>query len=224
MTSTTPSTSASTTPSTSDQVHGLIAFEVRGTPRPQGSYTWRPTASGKGQVIPPRASLLWRERVAAAAELAMGDHPLLDGPVRAELVFSMPRSRGHFGTGRNAGKLKPSAPALPSRTPDIDKLSRSVLDALTSTVLVDDARVVELVACKVYSDPASAGVSVTVEEVLVAVEEVVEEVVTIEDDQGAPEEHEQQLPLFAAPSCCQREKDHKHDRTEERLGIKEYRS
>ena len=55
----------------------------------------------------------------------------------------MQRPKSHFGTGRNAGKLKPSAPKYPAVKPDVDKLSRAVHDALTiANVIDDDSRIV----------------------------------------------------------------------------------
>ena len=47
-----------------------------------------------------------------------------------DLLFRFPRPRSHFGTGRNAGQLKPSAPFYVRTRPDLDKLARAVGDAL----------------------------------------------------------------------------------------------
>jgi crossover junction endodeoxyribonuclease RusA len=60
------------------------------------------------------------------------------------MVFTMPRPRVHYGTGRNEGVLKPRfLNAVPDRIPDLSKLCRSTEDALTDAgVWADDARVV----------------------------------------------------------------------------------
>jgi Holliday junction resolvase RusA-like endonuclease len=41
------------------------------------------------------------------------------------------RPADHYGTGRNAGKLKPNVPAFPATGLDIDKVTRACLDAGT---------------------------------------------------------------------------------------------
>ena len=52
----------------------------------------------------------WRRQVAAAyRDHCFGD--MLDGPVSVTVDFYLPRPKSHYGTGRNAGALKPSAPA-----------------------------------------------------------------------------------------------------------------
>lgn len=77
-------------------------------------------------------------------------------PVGAEITFTLDRPKSHYGTGRNAGKLKPAyAAALPvgHSTGDVDKLLRNVLDALQDTdLLPDDCAVVEATARKTYVD------------------------------------------------------------------------
>ena len=84
-------------------------------------------------------------------------------PVYVQLDFYLSRPKSHYGTGRNAQKIKESAPSWPGR-PDVDKLARAVLDALTGLVIADDSTVVELRAGKSYG--RRPGVAVLVEEML----------------------------------------------------------
>lgn len=135
-----------------------IQITVHGIPAPQGSKT----AMGRrrnGSVILVESSKKvkpWRAAVAAAAALIRPAAPL-DGPLVADMVFTMPRPKGHYGTGRNAGALKPRyVAAVPDRIPDLSKLVRSTEDALTDAgVWADDARVVEYGRlAKVYVDAA----------------------------------------------------------------------
>jgi Holliday junction resolvase RusA-like endonuclease len=89
----------------------------------------------------------WRDVVAwstvAARNRIRGWRPLL-GPVALSLTFTMPRPRSHFGTGRNAAVVRPSAPERPDVTPDLDKLVRATQDALKfGGAFKDDAQVVE---------------------------------------------------------------------------------
>jgi Holliday junction resolvase RusA-like endonuclease len=88
----------------------------------------------------------WREQIVHEAREAMrGD--LWRGPVMMQIVFGLPRPKHHFGTGRNAGQVKASAPPYPDGKPDVDKLSRAIMDALKGVVYDDDARVI----CKTVS-------------------------------------------------------------------------
>lgn len=106
----------------------------------------------------------WR-RLVTVAVLAAHDGPPLEGPLLASLVFELERPKGHSGTGRNAGELRPSAPTYPSTAPDLDKLIRAVFDSITDagTVWSDDSQVVRVVASKIYADgDSSPGVTVRV--------------------------------------------------------------
>ena len=87
----------------------------------------------------------------AARETYHGD--LIRGPVMVRLGFYFARPKGHYGTGRNADRLKPAAPVLMTSMPDVDKLARCALDALMGVVIYDDAQVVHLVAEKGYGEP-----------------------------------------------------------------------
>lgn len=131
-----------------------------GHPAPQGSKKTFRTKSGRVNVVesskrvPP-----WRRAVADAARDAIAelgdDWPgPMQGPVAVYIGFAMPRPKHHYGTGRNADKLKPDAPLWAnSRTGDIDKLERSTLDALTTArVIVDDAQVVAVEKVKQYAN------------------------------------------------------------------------
>ena len=86
--------------------------------------------------------------------------PPLDGPLRLRAVFVFPRPATHFGTGRNAGRLKPSAPVYCRTRPDVDKLLRAIGDAITGVVFRDDARVVDVAAEKHYGAPPCAHIEV----------------------------------------------------------------
>ena len=77
---------------------------------------------------------------------------LLDCPLRVDLYFYMPRPKGHYGTGKNAEKLKSSSPINHTKRPDIDNLRKLVMDALTNVFWRDDSLVCEGLTRKIYSD------------------------------------------------------------------------
>lgn len=112
-----------------------IEIEVRGTPAPQGSKRH----VGRGIMIESSAKVKpWREAVKWAAIESGARVP---GPVKVEMVFTVPKPKSAPKTRRT----------WPDRKPDVDKLCRSTLDALVSAgTIEDDARVIALAASKVF--------------------------------------------------------------------------
>ena len=75
--------------------------------------------------------------------------------------FSFPRPAYHYGTGKNAGNLKKTAPDFKQSAPDLDKFARAVLDAIVQAgVLQDDSLVVSLHAEKRYTPRPGAWVRI----------------------------------------------------------------
>lgn len=142
-------------------VPGLtIRYWVAGEPIPQGSKrVWR-GKDGNVHMLEDAGvrHTTWRHELASTARRAMlqvrdagqGDGFPFRGPVSLTLTFTQHRPKTHYGTGRNDRVLKSSAPDLPLKAPDVDKLARAVLDSMTSIVYVDDAQVVRLTAVKVF--------------------------------------------------------------------------
>jgi Holliday junction resolvase RusA-like endonuclease len=135
-----------------------VEVDVLGIPVPQGS-----KRVVQGHLIDVNHAKLrdWRQLVGAACQEA---GQFFDGPVVVGFDFYFPRPKGHFGSGRNAEILKASSPAFPATKPDIDKLIRACLDAMTGIVFRDDAQVASLIASKFYADEQPPGVSITIQE------------------------------------------------------------
>lgn len=85
-----------------------------------------------------------------------------EGPVGVTMDFIMPRPKGHYGTGRNCDQVKESSPKIPVVKPDLDKLVRVVLDALTGMFYRDDSQVAHVHAHKAYGEKAGVNVKVWV--------------------------------------------------------------
>lgn len=77
---------------------------------------------------------------------------LVDAPMALELRVVRARKKGHYGSGRNAGVLKESAPAHPATRPDLTKQLRAFEDALAKVVIREDSRIVAIHTEKVWGD------------------------------------------------------------------------
>ena len=110
----------------------MIQFRAEGIPVPQGSMKVI-----NGRVLHSQGSALavWRSTIAWSAKQA-GAIPVAD-PIQMTLVFIMSRP-------------KTVKREFPSVAPDLDKLIRAALDALTGVAYLDDGQVVEIHAHKIY--------------------------------------------------------------------------
>jgi len=74
----------------------------------------------------------------------------LDCPLELKLVFCFPYRKGDYGTGRNAGILKSSAPKYHTVKPDVDNLIKLIFDALNGIFWRDDTIICKLESEKRY--------------------------------------------------------------------------
>lgn len=119
---------------------------VPGLPRPQGSMRPIPVGQHVRLVDGGGTNLAaWRFAISEAAAGSWDAHPI-DGPVSMMIDFYLPRPAS-----------APKARLYPDRRPDIDKLARAVLDALTGIVFTDDSRVIGVQACKWYAVDSPVG-------------------------------------------------------------------
>lgn len=111
----------------------LFVF-VPGIPAPQGSKRH----VGRGIMIESSKKVApWRSVVALTVGEIV-DAPL-DGPIAVRLDFVMPRPK-------STPKTRATPPAV--KKPDIDKLVRAILDAITAVAWHDDSQVVSVAATK----------------------------------------------------------------------------
>ena len=88
------------------------------------------------QTYVPNKADAWKRTVRYHTLPWMEDQPPIEGPVRVDVEFILPRPKSHFGTGRNVAKIKGSSPHLHGVIPDKDNLEKTVLDALSATPTV----------------------------------------------------------------------------------------
>ena len=134
-----------------------ISFTVPGKARPKGS--WRPMVSkttGKVFVKPnSKDEQFWAGMVAHAAKEAIwknGEAPPMDMPVSVVIQAFFDRPKSHYRTGKHADELRETSPLSCTSKPDIDKIARSVLDALTGVAYAEDSLVYSIVARKFWAD------------------------------------------------------------------------
>jgi len=136
-----------------------VRIEVPGIPAPQGSKN----RGANGQLYEANKNLPpWRDSVIWHVRKARNGAPALTGPVLVTMLFVFPRPKSHYGTGRNAGALKPGAPLYHTSKPDRDKLERAIHDALKiGGVFKDDSQSAAGGSKKIYG--ARPGCRITVE-------------------------------------------------------------
>lgn len=143
-----------------------LCFTYYGEPMSKGSKLAEVVTRGDGSIVykEGRPLAIVREnkqsvkerdaKAIAAVALAAREqagHEILRGVALAvTLRYYMPSPKERYGTGRNAGVLKERAVARPATRPDVDKMVRHTLDALTGVIYADDGQVVDLLASKRY--------------------------------------------------------------------------
>ncbi len=141
---------------------GRLSFRIVGIPKSKGSLTPIPYTDRQGVA---RARNIEKKSTAARAALT-------DWRDACQRVFKMGAGHGsRFGTIRGKylqpvavgiqfslprPKSAPSYVLACTTYPDIDKLTRVVLDELRLWILTDDRQIVELHVTKIYGDPPGA--------------------------------------------------------------------
>lgn len=70
--------------------------------------------------------------------------------VTMDFYFARPKS--HFGSGKNADKLKASAPVNHTKAKDLDNIAKFYMDAMNKIIYKDDGQIVKLKLSKQYTD------------------------------------------------------------------------
>lgn len=148
----------------------IIKFFVPGIPKTAGSksaYPFKKKNGKLGVAVAPanKKQKVWMADVKYFARKAYLGNPVT-GPVILCIEFVLPRPKNHYGTGRNAGKLKPWAIDLPhTKTPDRTKLLRAAEDALKGVIWKDDSQVFDGRTIKRYGNKTGAYIKIEILEV-----------------------------------------------------------
>ena len=140
----------------------MIDFFVPGIPKPGGSKkAFKHPYTNRVMIVDASNNKDWMNAVKDFCQQAYDGLPIHQ-PVRLDVTFFMPRPKYHFGTGKNAGKLKDNAPVYHTVKPDRTKLLRSTEDALTGIAWRDDTQVVTGNIEKRYGDRPGAKIRIDI--------------------------------------------------------------
>lgn len=101
-----------------------------------------------GHLYTPERTLNYEARLAAAGQEAMAGRPLLDGPLRLDVMayVAIPVSKSkRWKADAQAGRVRPTG------KPDGDNMLKAIADGLNLIVWTDDSRIVDMRVRKFYS-------------------------------------------------------------------------
>lgn len=76
----------------------------------------------------------------------------LTEPLRVEIDLYFTRPKGHYGTGKNSGKLKDNAPIWHTAKPDVDNVFKFITDSMKGVFYKDDSYIVSSSVTKRYDE------------------------------------------------------------------------
>lgn len=127
----------------------VISGEVKGKQRPRmtrGGHVYTPTQTREAEAM-----------IAKLGREAMGDRPLLTGPVTLSvIVYTAPPKS--VSKAVRAAML--AGEVHPTKKPDLDNCAKLVQDALNGVVYVDDSQIVQLWILKEYAEEARTTVQI----------------------------------------------------------------
>lgn len=95
----------------------------------------------------------WKSAIAISATEVGLKEAMLAGPVSLRMVCHFARPNSHFGTGKNADKIKAGAPYFHQKKPDLDNVVKAAKDALTQIgAWGDDCQVCSVRLIKMWSE------------------------------------------------------------------------
>jgi len=129
-----------------------VKFTVMGTPVAKG----RPKFARRGNFVKtytPSKTVNYETLVKLSFIQAVGtEFRPYDQAICVRVNAHFARPKGHFGTGKNEGVLKESAPEHMLVKPDADNVIKAVIDALNGIAFTDDKLIVHIHGSKAYSE------------------------------------------------------------------------
>jgi crossover junction endodeoxyribonuclease RusA len=135
-----------------------VTFHVNGNPAPKGSFTRMPNGAmlPAGTTASRKKVANWRNDIRYAAIEAMGDTPPSRGAIRLMVEFQLPYPVSSIRKYQMGWWPH-------TKQPDVDKLLRMMLDALTGIVWADDSQVNFAHCNKVYAWNDKPGAHVVID-------------------------------------------------------------
>lgn len=110
----------------------------------------RPIYSSRNRTFrTPPDTVAWQNDVRAAARAAMDGFPPMTGPVWVTMDFRLPIPASWSKTKKQAAVARL---ILPTQTPDLDNLEKSVADAMKDIVYLDDAQICAIRSEKLFGE------------------------------------------------------------------------
>lgn len=136
--------------------HSPVSFVVPGEPVGKG----RPrvsTIGGHARMFTPKKTANYETLVSMAAQQAMADRELIEGPVMVELQILV-------GVAASWSKKKTAqalaGQVMPTKKPDIDNVLKAICDGINGIVFKDDVQVVDVHSRKRFSETPGVRVKV----------------------------------------------------------------
>lgn len=124
----------------------IIKLKVLGQPKAQPRHRHFQRGSFKGTYDPGKEA----KQSFLSVVLEQAPAEPLNEPLCVDIDFYFARPKGHYGTGKNKGKLKSSAPTRHTTKPDTDNLRKFTCDALNKVFWRDDSVICEGCSKKLY--------------------------------------------------------------------------
>lgn len=125
----------------------MISFEVKGSPLALKRHRTFRKGNFTGTYDPSKNE---KSDFLAKVQQHAPDQPWTC-PIHMMVTFDFDRPKSHFGTGKNAGKLKANAPMWHTKTPDLDNLVKFICDAMNKVFFKDDSQICLISMQKRYS-------------------------------------------------------------------------
>ena len=125
-----------------------IKISVLGNPKPQPRHRHFQRGKFKGTYDPAKKD----KQSFLFLVLEHAPQKPFDEPLRVDIDLYFARPKAHYGTGKNKGILKPSAPIRHIVKPDVDNCAKFVFDSMNKVFWRDDSIICEGHIRKLYDD------------------------------------------------------------------------